>query len=121
MLEQTDVAPRSAADQASDREAIKALGSALNESLRKISEAEQSHLVSMMGVAAVLACLPDTAKVDATRVGALVGVLSRGRPDEEALRDKVAKFAARILTISQDFRIEAPAAPSPATVNGHAA
>ena len=52
-------APGSAED-TPERKAIRTLGEALNESLVKISQAEQSQLVTMMGVVAILASLPET-------------------------------------------------------------
>lgn len=99
------------AEDTPERKAIRTLGGALNESLAKISQAEQSQLVTMMGVVAILASLPETEKVNPTRVGAMVGVLARGRPDEEAFRSKVANFAARVITMAQEFHPEATATP----------
>jgi hypothetical protein len=91
-----------------ERQAIRTLGALLNESLVKIAQAEQSSLISMMGVVAVLASLPEMEKVDPNCVGAMVGALVRGRPDEEAFRTKVANAAARIITVAQQSRAALP-------------
>ena len=52
-------APSSSTEDTPERKAIRALGQALNESLAKISQAEQSSLISMLGIVAILGSLPE--------------------------------------------------------------
>lgn len=91
--------------------AIQAAAANIVDNLNKMSELAQGQVVATCGAAAILACLPGTADIDAQELGAVIAAITRGRKDEAAMRDKVAIYAAKIIDLARRARAAtAPAA-----------
>ncbi len=85
-----------------DRAIIQAFGSILGDSLTKIASTTQSQTVQGTALAAIVASLPGLSEIDHTKLGVVVGVLSRGLPNEAAFRQQVTLVAAKLLTIAHE-------------------
>lgn len=90
-----------------DRMALQTFGLALNDSLTKISTVSHKQRAAIIGVAAVLAALPETAAVYPKRVGVAVAALLRGRPDAAAVTEQAADFAAAVLAAAKEAQLRA--------------
>lgn len=106
----TGQGPPHEGQQNAERQAIQALSQALGDSLTKIAASSQNQLVTSIGLTAILASLPGVAEIDTHRLGALIGAISRGRPDEAEFRQKVAAFTARVLTLAKEASAPATSA-----------
>ena len=95
--------------------ALQTFGLALNDSLTKISTVSHNQRAAIVGIAAVLAALPETALVDPQRVGVAVAALLRGRPDAAAVTKQAADFAAGILAAAKEAQLRAEEAASKAS------
>jgi D-mannonate dehydratase len=91
--------------QEKERAAAQAFGNFINETLAKIAGSAHNQLVSTTGLAAIAACLPGTADLDPRELGAVIAAMSRGRADENAFREQVATFAAKIVTVAREARV----------------
>jgi hypothetical protein len=80
--------------------AIKALSGAFSQSVTQLATASQDQMMAIMGVAALVACLPDTQHIPPQRIGAIISLLAQGRPDADAFKEKLAKFVAMVMTAS---------------------
>jgi hypothetical protein len=101
--------------------AIQALSGIFTQSVTQLATTSQDQTMAIMGVAALIACIPDTREIPPQRIGAIINLLAQGRPDAEAFKQKLAQFVAMILTASTrlteaEAALKAGAAPaSPAT------
>ena len=98
-----------------DHVALQTFGLALNDSLTKISTVSHNQRAAIVGIAAVLTALPETALVDPQRVGVAVAALLRGRPDAPAVTKQAADFAAGILAAAKEAQLRADEAASKAS------
>jgi hypothetical protein len=85
--------------QTEDRAAIQTIAAVLGDSMKKVALAEEAQQVAILGTAAIVACLPETAQIPRDRLAAVVGLLSNGRSDE--FRAKIAQFIGMAVTVSQ--------------------
>ena len=94
MSEQTQTNP-------SDRVAIQAIAGGLGSSMKSIAATADAQQVAILGVAAILACLPDTAKIPQDRLTAALALLTHGR--SKAFTEKLAKFIATGVATSRQI------------------
>jgi hypothetical protein len=81
--------------------AIKALSGVFSQSMTQLTTASNDQMLAIMGTAALVACLPETRDIPPQRIGAIINLLSKGRPDAEAFRQKLAQFVAMLMTMSK--------------------
>jgi predicted class III extradiol MEMO1 family dioxygenase len=85
--------------QSEDRAAIQTIAAVLGDSMRKVATAEEAQQISILGTAAIVACLPETAQIPRERLAAVIGLLSHGRSKE--FRTRLAQFIGMAVTVSQ--------------------
>ena len=85
--------------QTEERAAIQTIAAVLGDSMKKIALTEEAQQVAILGTAAIVACLPETALIPRDRLAAVIGLLSNGRSDE--FRSKIAQFIGMAVTVSQ--------------------
>jgi hypothetical protein len=90
--------------------AIQALTGVFSQSITQLANASSDQQISIMGVAAVVACLPGTKNIPPERIGAIINLLAQGRPDADVFKQKMAQFIALMLTTSARVT-DAPVSP----------
>jgi len=100
--------------------AIKALSGVFSQSMTQLATASNDQMLAIMGTAALVACLPETRDIPPQRIGAIINLLSKGRPDAEAFKQKLAQFVAMIMTASSRLA-EAESAGKPSAAKPSAA
>ena len=81
--------------------AIKALSGVFSRSMSQLATASNDQMLAIMGMAALVACLPETRAIPPQRIGAILTLMSQGRPDAEAFKQKLAQFIAMVMTMSR--------------------
>jgi hypothetical protein len=84
-----------------DQAAIEALSTMLGESMNRMDVANEAQEIAILGTAAVMACLADTAKIPTDRLAAVIGLLTQGQA--EYYRTKVTDFISLTVTISKQL------------------
>jgi len=101
------------ANSTTERLAIQTLASTLNSSMQAMATTAEVQQIAILGLGAVIACLPETAQIPQERLSAALGMLAQGRSKEFA--DKLANFMGTVMTASRVIpglaaKIEAAAA-----------
>jgi hypothetical protein len=102
-----------AAQNTTERLAIQALAGTLNGSMQAMATTAEVQQIAILGIGAILACLPDTAKIPQEHLSAALAMLTQGRSKEFA--DKLANFMGTAVAASRMIpavaaKIEATAA-----------
>jgi hypothetical protein len=84
-----------------DQAAIEALSTMLDESMKQMDVANEAQEIAILGTAAVMACLADTAKIPTDRLAAIIGLATQGQA--EHYRKKVTDFVSLTVTISKQL------------------
>jgi hypothetical protein len=84
-----------------DQAAIQALSTMLGESMKRMEITNEAQEIALLGTAAVMACLADTAKIPTDRLAAIIGLLTQGQA--EHYRKKVTYFISLTVTISKQL------------------
>ncbi len=82
-----------------ERMAIQTLAGALGGSMQKMAVTAEVQQIAILGIGAILACLPDTAKIPQEHLGAALALLSQGRSKE--FTQKLATFMANTVAASR--------------------
>jgi hypothetical protein len=75
-----------------DRIAIQALAGAMGTSMKNLAVTAETQQLAILGIAAILACLPETARIPHERLTAALALVTQGRGKEFA--EKLANFMA---------------------------
>jgi len=75
-----------------ERVAIQAIAGTLGSSMKSIAATTESQQIAILGTAAILACLPETAKIPQERLTAALALMAHGRSKD--FTEKLARFIA---------------------------
>jgi hypothetical protein len=86
------------------KERAQALGQALASSLGNVTQMWEQQMSMLLAIAAILAAMPQTAEVDAKKVGATIHLMSSKQKEPEKLRDETTRTASRIIDLARRLR-----------------
>jgi hypothetical protein len=102
MADQTGTgAPGDPAGAGTDRQSIDALAAMFGVTMKKIADANDAQQVAILALTAVMALLPDTAKVEPAKLGVVLELLTHGRPDRDKVRQQVANYVSLIVGVAR--------------------
>ena len=101
MSEESDQQPE---DEKLSQERAQALALTLAASLRGVTQAMETQASSILGIAAVLAALPQTADVDPVRVSALIQLMTSKQADPGKTRTEMTRMASMIVDSARRIR-----------------
>lgn len=84
-----------------ERLKIQAMAADVGASIKKIAVTSETQQVAILGFAAILACLPDTAAIPQERLTAALAILGQGR--SAAFKKKLAAFIAMGVATSRQI------------------
>lgn len=82
-----------------ERLAIQTLAGTLNNSMQAMATTAEVQQIAILGLGAIMACLPETAQIPQERLSAALGMLAQGRSKEFA--DKLANFMGTVIAASR--------------------
>ncbi|WP_398480639.1 hypothetical protein [Tardiphaga sp.] len=80
--------------------AIHGLSMVFGDSVKHLAHMADAQQVAIMSMTAVLAMLPGTAQIDATRLAVIVQALTKGRKDADQMRERVATYVSMIVSLA---------------------
>jgi hypothetical protein len=89
------------AEDVSDRKAIETLATLFGASMKKVAGANESQQIAILALTAVVALSPATADIDPKRLAVVLEMLTKGRPDSEKVRKRVANYVGLLVGISR--------------------
>jgi hypothetical protein len=84
-----------------ERVKIQVMAADLGVTVKKMAVTAETQQISILGLAAILACLPDTAAIPEERLTAALAILSKGR--SSAFKKKLAMFIAMGVATSRQI------------------
>lgn len=86
---------------AKERVAIQALAGTLGASMRSVAASSEAQQIAILGTAAIVACLPETAKISQERLTAALALMAHGRSKD--FTEKLARFIAMGVATSREI------------------
>lgn len=80
---------------------------------KQFNTSNEAMQIGLLGMASVLALLPDTAKIDAERLAVVLEALTANNPNAENLKPRIAAYVSMIVSIAKEL----PSAMSDAAMN----
>jgi hypothetical protein len=80
--------------------AIHGLSLVFGDSVRHLAQMSDSQQVAILSMTAILALLPGTAQIDATRLALVVQALTKGRKDADQVRERIAAYVSMVVSIA---------------------
>ena len=84
-----------------ERIAISALAGTIGTSMKSMAATAEAQQIALLGIAAIIACLPQTAAIPPERLTAALALLSHGRSPE--FTQKLASFIATGIATSRQI------------------
>jgi predicted class III extradiol MEMO1 family dioxygenase len=84
-----------------ERVAIQALAGTLGSSMKSMAASSEAQQIAILGVAAIVACLPETAKISQERLTAALALMAHGRSKD--FTKKLAQFIAMGVATSREI------------------
>jgi hypothetical protein len=75
-----------------ERIVIQALAGTLGSSMKSMAATSEAQQIALLSIAAIVACLPETAKISEERLTAALALMAHGRSKE--FTEKLARFIA---------------------------
>jgi hypothetical protein len=101
MSDTTNTNGADAAQQPPSRDsAIHGLSMVFGDSVKHLANMADSQQVAILSMTAILAMLPGTAQIDATRLAVIVQALTKGRKDADQVRERVAAYVSMIVSLA---------------------
>ena len=84
-----------------DPKAAEALGTALGLSLQQLAVANDAQQIAIMALTAVVALSPGTAAIDTEKLGAVLAILTKGQPNGDAYRARIAQYVSLMVNVAR--------------------
>jgi lactate dehydrogenase-like 2-hydroxyacid dehydrogenase len=84
-----------------DRKAAEAMGTALGLSLQQLASANDAQQIAIMALTAIVALSPGTATIDLEKLSAVLAVLTKGQPNGDVYRKRIAQYVALIVDMAR--------------------
>ena len=90
-----------ATDKVADPKAAEALSTALGLSLQQLAGANDAQQIAIMALTAIVALSPGTATIDLEKLGAVLAILTKGQPNGDAYRKRIAQYVSLMVNIAR--------------------
>jgi predicted class III extradiol MEMO1 family dioxygenase len=84
-----------------ERIAIQVLAGTLGSSMKDMAATNEAQQIAILGIAAIVACLPETAKIPQERLTAALALMAHGRSKD--FTEKLARFIATGVATSREI------------------
>jgi hypothetical protein len=84
-----------------DPKAAEAMGTALGLSLQQLASANDAQQIAIMALTAIVALSPGTATIDPQKLGAVLAILTKGQPNGDVHRKRIAQYVSLIVDIAR--------------------
>jgi len=99
--DQTEVPASGKAADPADQKGAEALGTALGLSLQQLAAANDAQQIAILAMTAVLALSPGTAAIELDKLGAVLAILTKGQPNGDAYRARIAQYVSLMVNIAR--------------------
>ena len=77
------------------------LGTALGLSIQQLASANDAQQIAIMALTAIIALTPGTAAIDTEKLGAVLSILTKGQPNGDAYRKRIAQYISLMVNIAR--------------------
>jgi hypothetical protein len=79
---------------------IQALSMVFGDTVKQLVGVSEAQQVAILAATSILALMPGVAEIDAGKLAVIIQALTRGRKDADQIRERVATYAAMIVTLA---------------------